>query len=214
MDNGQQKRRRLSTAGLGTAKQIPSLDRRRNCLLLDRCGSGEAELADALQQILVKPQFREWHATRRPFVSSARYRSPARRPRGDRQAVVWNARRNGGLDIRSQTLHPVLQHVRRRRIVAAIGSQSDFRRMCAAVTMAASNTDDRILQCGGEIWLALSSLGDGNGVVPGLLSDTQAVALGAAVICGRYPSDGDDNRPPPLEGSFIQPRCTVRFRSD
>src|ERR1051325_8947209 len=70
MDDGQQKRRRLSAAGLGTAKQIAPLDRRRNGLLLDRCGSGEAELADALQQILVKPQFREWHATRSPFLSS------------------------------------------------------------------------------------------------------------------------------------------------
>ena len=59
----QQERRRLATAGLRRGNHVLALQRRRNCFSLNRGGPDETEFLDALEKRRMKPEMVEWHGS-------------------------------------------------------------------------------------------------------------------------------------------------------
>ena len=59
----QQERRRLATAGLRRGNHVLALQRRRNCFSLNRGGPDETEFLDALEKRGMKPEMVEWHGS-------------------------------------------------------------------------------------------------------------------------------------------------------
>jgi len=70
VEDGQQERRRLAAPRHGTGQDVATLEARRNGVLLDRRGAGEAHLLDAAEEIGVKPERGKWH---RPPSSHIRF---------------------------------------------------------------------------------------------------------------------------------------------
>src|SRR5205085_10640610 len=76
VENRQQKRRRLPAAGSRGGQDVLAGHGRRDGVVLDGRGAGEAELLDAAGHIGVESKFRKWHAGR--IVSHSPW--PSHRP--------------------------------------------------------------------------------------------------------------------------------------
>ena len=63
----------------------------------------------------------------------------------------------------SETLHPILQKIRRRRIVTSIGMQSNLRRVRDAIGVTGVNANEGALERRGERRRPLAAGGDGDG---------------------------------------------------
>jgi len=130
--------------------------------------------------------------------------------RGRRTGATVRARRRDSMTRpASETLHPILQNVRRRGIVPAIAPQSDFRRTRDTAGVTGANTHERLLECCCER-RSFASGGDRHRSLVGSFFDSEDHTPRTCVVGVNQSSDAPDDARPTL-GRHRGRSCGIVF---